>query len=215
MIAIVYIGSPNFAEYTKSNHETLFNDLRSNWPITIYDFSSSGLYTGPDYLRQFYKAADNIQERFLIKLERNQWITAAARKVVVTECSLIADNKLDVSYLGMELSEGYATDYARHEVDKTVKIQDAMVIANLKNCRGSQEALQRIAEDRKASSPNRAWRHLIADNTRAATIHTQLPLVIDDYSVQDDTQITKAYVNAFGERAPAARTYWILKGSTA
>jgi hypothetical protein len=215
MIGIVYLGSKVFADYTRSNHERLFNELRSNWPITVYDFSSTMIHTGPDYVKQFYHAADNLSERILIKLEKSQWITAAALPVIISECSMIADNQLDISYLGMELSEDYATDYARHAVDKTIKIQDAVVIANIDRCKPSNQALLKMSEDRKATSSNRAWRHLIDEHTRAVTVHTQLPMVIDDFLPQEDTPITTAYVNVYGQRTPAARTYWILKGSKA
>ena len=220
MIAVIYIGPNRFRDFTRNNHETLFNELRSNWPIGVYDFTahvidrSSMNYQGtPDTqdVFDFYLGAVTTQAKFVIKLRTDAWFTAAANQVLIQEFSNIVNGDLDLCFVGMELSEDYATDYTRLVVDKTVKLQDSVVMANMSKINPVDVALPNLIDDRKAVSTNRAFRHLIAATTQVVTVHTQLPLVVDDYLDPDDKQITLAYINTYGERMPAARTYWTLR----
>ena len=220
MIAVIYIGPDRFRDFTRNNHEILFNELRSNWPIGVYDFTSSVIdrsrlaYQGtPDTqdVFDFYLGADATQAKYVIKIRTDAWFTSSAIQVMTQELSNIVYGNLDLCFVGMELSEDYATDYARLVVDKTVKLQDSVVMANMTRINPVDVALPNLIDDRKAVSTNRAFRHLISPTTQVISVHTQLPLVVDNYLDPDDKQITLAYINTYGERMPAARTYWTLR----
>jgi hypothetical protein len=220
MFAVVYTGAKRFYDYTRSNHEYMFNQLRSNWPISIYDYTIDQINRShypqvehAEILEVFdlYQAIANITEPCIIKLRTDIWFTQASIEVMIQECSLVADQQLDVGFIGMELSEDYATDYKRHPVDKTIKLQESIIIGRVKKLQPAKLALDGLQQDRKAVSINRALRHIILPDSKTVTVHTQLPLVVDDYMDAEDRQITMAYINAYGERMPAARTYWTLR----
>lgn len=220
MFAVTYTGAQRFVNYTCMNHEKMFHALRSNWPISIYNYTQPNINRShypivehSEILEIFdlYQALDNISEPCIVKLRTDLWFTDAAIEVMIQECSLVADRKLDVSFIGMELSEDYATDYKRHIVDKSVKLQDSVIIGRISELQPSTVALSNLQNDRKAVSVNRGLRHIIKADSKAASVHTQLPLVVDDYVTADDRQLTMAYINVYGERMPAARTYWTLR----
>ena len=220
MFAVVYTGMPRYGNYTAMNHERMFHALRSNWPISIYNYTHPKInrshYPNVEHTEilevyDLYQALNNVSEPCVIRLRTDLWFTDSSIDVMIQECSLIADRKLDVSFIGMELSEDYATDYKRYMVDKSIKLQESVIVARVDKLQPDTIALPSLEQDRKAVSVNRALRHIIKPNTQAATVHTQLPLVVDDYVEPDDRQLTMAYINVYGERMPAARTYWTLR----
>lgn len=220
MIAVIYLGAAKFRDYTRINHEMLFNQLRSNWPITIYDYTDSNIdwkswpaveNTKVQEVHSFLQVLDRVSEKVVIKLNTDVWFTPQAQEAVLQETMSIANGITDACFIGMELSEDFAVDYHRIKIEKTVKIQDTVVIAHTDRINKGVIAQQEIEQDRKAHSRNRAYRHLVAKDSNAVSIHTQLPVVCDDRLPANDYDITMAYVNAFGNRTPKARMFWTLK----
>ena len=220
MIAVVYLGSSKFRNYTRINHENLFNQLRSNWPITVYDYTDSAVNWAQwpvcdnhelQEVWSFMEVSQRLSEKVIIKLCTDVWFTPVSQNVVVQEVQNVAQGSNDVCFIGMELSEDFAVDYQKITVSKTVKIQDTVIIASTPRINPSDTAMLALQHDHKAVSRQRAYRHIVPKNGNAVSVHTQLPLVCDDRLPTNDYDITLAYVNAVGNRAPKARMFWTLK----
>lgn len=220
MIAVIYLGAAKFRDYTRMNHEMLFNQLRSNWPITVYDYTDPNIdwKSWPmvenvkiQEVYSFLEVLNRVQEKVVIKLNTDTWFTSQAVDAVVQETALIADGSTDACFVGMELSEDFAVDYHRIKVEKTVKVQDTVVIVHTDRINKGTVAQQELEQDHKAQSRNRAYRHLVSKDSNAVSIHTQLPMVCDDRLPATDYDVTMTYVNAFGNRTPKARMFWTLK----
>lgn len=217
MIAVFYIGEARYQEVSRNNHDLLFQELRSCWPITVYDFTQPRIdrtgcrrpdVSGVVQVWDFYHALDAIPEQVVIKLRTDIWFTEIAAGVVAKECYRITEGELDVSYIGMELGTDYAANYTRVDVRDSAKVQDFAVVADRRGIRSKDSALENLDADAKAHSGNRSFRHLLDEHTRAVTVRTHMPLLRKHYDQPTDWQVTMDFVSGYSKKAQAALAYW-------
>jgi len=217
MIAVIYIGEPRYRDLTRLNHETLFDQLRSNWPIQTYDFTHGAWdrsrcpfeLSGQIQVWDWYESVAKITEPYVIKLRTDVWFGPGAVQAVLSELTNIVSGAQDISYLGAELYEDFATEYNRILAGKMVKIQDYCVIADKRRVRPQQEVYNEMLTGKQYKSGNRTWRYLATDHSRCYSVRCQMYLVRDHPREVTDWQIGYDFVRSF-DKCDKAQAWWEL-----
>lgn len=218
MIGIFYIGEPRFVDIGTANHLKLWDRLRQNWPINIYDYTWNKAWprncpsdlAGVIQVWDFYKALNLVPEKYIIKMRTDAWLSDAAVDAVAKEMSMIVDNENDLAYIGMELVTDYAETYNRIPAQGYPKVQDFVICANREKISATDAPLWEGQNIKKLKSGNRTFRLLMTPETRAYTVRTHMPLIRNNYPHPDEWKITYDFVSQY-KKADAAVAWWRLK----
>jgi hypothetical protein len=218
MIGIFYIGEPRFPDIGRANHEKLWNRLRENWPIQIYDYTWNKAWprncpsdlAGVIQVWDFYQALSRMSEKYIIKMRTDVWLSDAAVDVILKEMSMIVNNENDLAYIGMELVTDFAENYNRIPAQGFPKVQDFVICANRAKISPTDAPLWEGQNLKKLKSGNRTFRLLMLPETRAYTVRTHMPLIRGNYQHPDEWQITYDFVSQY-KKADAAVAWWTLK----
>ena len=210
MIGIFYIGEPRFADIGRANHEKLWNKLRENWPIQIYDYTWNRAWprncpsdlAGVVQVWDFYQALSRMSEKHIIKMRTDVWLSDAAVDVILKEMSMIVNNENDLAYIGMELVTDFGETYNRIPAQGFPKVQAKISPTDA--------PLWESQNLKKLKSGNRTFRLLMLPETRAYTVRTHMTLIRGNYQHPDEWQITYDFVSEY-HKVTAAVAWWALK----
>jgi hypothetical protein len=206
MIGLVYIGQNRFPEISKINHELLIQRLSKKWVVTVYDFSQPNLDRsdcpfpeddkGAARLQvwDFYKAVEQVQEQFIIKVRKDVWFTPSSIDVIVEEIESIINEEHDISFCGMgllgnppdrDLEENplWKETYFKYPYLVTDKVLDWVIICNkekLNDAKLSLAALQ-VGKMSRYESANSTYKLICSRSCKPRVVACQLYLIRNEY----------------------------------
>jgi len=218
MITFFYIGEPRFREHTVTNHEKLFEIVRSNWPMQVLDYTHL-FYdrelcpfdrSGAIQVWDFYKVLENVKNHIVVKLRTDVWFDETAYDVVLQELTKIISGEHDISFIGSELFRSFDQEYERIRVPLVPKVQDFVVIADKRKIKSQDLAMHDLEHGKPFKSGNRTWQFIIADEERAYTIRCQMFLVRQNHAELNTWQVAYDFIRDF-KKCEKALAWWELK----
>jgi len=205
-IAIVYIGLPRFEETSRINHEKLIARLNQHWQVIEYDFSqpkldrstcpfpSNDIGAAKIQVWDFYKAVEQVQEQFIIKIRKDVWFTNSSINVMVEEVANIVSGQQDISFCGMgllgsppnrDLKENplWKETYFKYPHSVLNKVLDWVIICNKEKLRNSEESLAalHVGKMSKYKSANSTYNLICSRHCKPYVVACQIYLIRDNY----------------------------------
>ena len=194
-IAVVYIGQQKFDTTSRTNHERLFELLRTKYEINAYNFTRPGPSTtgpfqssGGIQVWDFLQAVKQVEEDIIIKLRTDLWFTNNSMTVVLSELDEIVNGNNDVAFMGIDFTNHYDKLHERIDADTTKKVTDFAVIAK-RSVLDNEESIITRLNGPKHKSGNVMFKYILAPDARAVSVSCQMYLLRKDYHTPDNWQI--------------------------
>jgi len=217
-IGIAYIGERRFYQTSQSNHEELFNLLRTKYELTIYDFAKGerlnmGEFTdrfrsnssdaacpyntsGAIQLWDFVQANKQVTEDIIIKIRTDIWFTKNSMQVVLKELDEIIDGNTDVSFMGLDFLNCCDKLYARAEaVEK--KVPDFLIISRKSMLASTEIVLAKVNAPSKQKSGNVMFKYILGEGARAVKVSCQMYLIRHEYAEPNNWQIYSDWTSQY------------------
>lgn len=211
-IAVVYIGQRKFDTTSRTNHDSLFELLRTKYQITVYNFTrSEPSTTGPFQssggvqVWDFLQAAKQVKEDIIIKLRIDTWFTRNSMSVVLSELNEIINGNNDVAFMGLDFTNHYDKLHERNDAtDK--KVTDFAIIARRSSLDAEESIVTRL-NGPKHKSGNVMFKYILAPDARAVSVSCQLYLLRKDYNAPSNWQIYSDWTSEY-YKSEAAQ-HWV------
>lgn len=202
-IAVVYIGQRKFDKTSSANHARLFELLRTQYEINIYDFTKTGLSTtgpftssGGIQVWDFLQAVKQVNEEIVIKLRTDTWFTSNAMLVILSELTEIVSGNNDVAFMGIDFANHYDKLHERIDALTKKKVTDFVVIANKSKLDNEESIVMRL-NGPKQKSGNVMFKYILAPNARAFSVSCQMYLLRKDYDMPSNWQIYSEWTSEY------------------
>ena len=202
-IAVVYIGQQKFDTTSRTNHERLFELLRTKHKINAYNFTRPGPSTqgpfqssGGVQVWDFLQALKQTQEDIVIKLRTDTWFTQSAMPVIMSELDAIVNNNNDVAFMGVDFTNHYDKIHERIDASTTKKVTDFVVIAKRSRLDTEESIITRL-NGPKHKSGNVMFKYILAPDARAVSVSCQMYLIRKDYDTPDNWQVYSDWTSEY------------------
>ena len=166
-IAVVYIGQQKFDTTSRTNHERLFELLRTKYEINVYNFTRPGPSTEGPFMSSggvqvwdFLQALKQTQEDIVIKLRTDTWFTSNSMSVVLAELNEVVNGNNDVAFMGVDFTFHYDKLHERNDASATKKVPDFFIIAR-RSSLDTEESIVTRLNGPKHKSGNVMFRMLV------------------------------------------------------
>lgn len=201
-IAVVYIGQRKFDTTSRTNHDRLFELLRTKYEINVYDFTRSGPSTtgpfqssGGVQVWDFLQAVKQVKEDIVIKLRTDLWFTHNSMSVVLSELNEVVNGDNDVAFMGVDFTNHY--DKLHDRIDATnKKVTDFAIIAR-RSSLDTEESIVTRLHGPKHKSGNVMFKYILAPDARAVSVSCQMYLLRKDYNTPDNWQIYSDWTSEY------------------
>jgi len=201
-IAVVYIGQRKFDATSRTNHDRLFELLRTKYEINVYDFTRSGPSTtgpfqssGGIQVWDFLQAVKQVEEDIIIKLRTDTWFTTNSMSVVISELDEIVNGNNDVAFMGVDFTNHYDKLHERSDATNK-KVTDFAIIARRSSLDTEDSIVTRL-NGPKHKSGNVMFKYILAPDARAVNISCQMYLLRKDYDVPNNWQIYSDWTSEY------------------
>jgi hypothetical protein len=202
-IAVVYIGQQKFDTTSRTNHERLFELLRTKYEINVYNFTRPGPSTEGPFMSSggvqvwdFLQALQQTQEDIVIKLRTDTWFTQSAMPVIMSELDAIVNNNNDVAFMGVDFTNHYDKIHERIDASTTKKVTDFVVIAKRSRVDTEESIITRL-NGPKHKSGNVMFKYILAPDARAVSVSCQMYLIRKDYDTPDNWQVYSDWTSEY------------------
>lgn len=202
-IAVVYIGQQKFDTTSRTNHERLFELLRTKYEINVYNFTRPGPSTEGPFMSSggvqvwdFLQALKQTQEDIVIKLRTDTWFTQSAMPVIMSELDAIVNNNNDVAFMGVDFTNHYDKIHERIDASTTKKVTDFVVIAKRSRLDTEESIITRL-NGPKHKSGNVMFKYILAPDARAVSVSCQMYLIRKDYDTPDNWQVYSDWTSEY------------------
>lgn len=202
-IAVVYIGQQKFDTTSQTNHERLFELLRTKYEINVYNFTRPGPSTEGPFMSSggvqvwdFLQALKQTQEDIVIKLRTDTWFTHSSMPVVMSELDAIVNNNNDVAFMGVDFTNHYDKIHERIDASTTKKVTDFVVIAKRSRLDTEESIITRL-NGPKHKSGNVMFKYILAPDARAVSVSCQMYLIRKDYDTPDNWQVYSDWTSEY------------------
>ena len=202
-IAVVYIGQQKFDTTSRTNHERLFELLRTKYEINVYNFTRPGPSTEGPFMSSggvqvwdFLQALKQTQEDIVIKLRTDTWFTQSAMPVIMSELDAIVNNNNDVAFMGVDFTNHYDKIHERIDASTTKKVTDFVVIAKRSRVDTEESIITRL-NGPKHKSGNVMFKYILAPDARAVSVSCQMYLIRKDYDTPDNWQVYSDWTSEY------------------
>jgi len=194
-VAVVYIGQSRFDATSRTNHDKLFELLRTKYEINVYDFTRPGPSTtgpfqssGGVQVWDFLQAVKQVEEDIIIKLRTDLWFTNNSMTVVLSELDEIVNENNDVAFMGIDFTNHYDKLHERIDAGTTKKVTDFVIIAK-RSVLDNEESIITRLNGPKHKSGNVMFKYILAPDARSVSVSCQMYLLRKDYHTPDNWQI--------------------------
>ena len=202
-IAVVYIGQQKFDTTSRTNHERLFELLRTKYEINVYNFTRPGPSTEGPFMSSggvqvwdFLQALKQTQEDIVIKLRTDTWFTQSAMPVIMSELDAIVNNNNDVAFMGVDFTNHYDKIHERIDASTTKKVTDFVVIAKRSRLDTEESIITRL-NGPKHKSGNVMFKYILAPDARAVSVSCQMYLIRKDYDAPSNWQVYSDWTSEY------------------
>lgn len=202
-IAVVYISQQKFDTTSRTNHERLFELLRTKYEINAYNFTRPGPSTdgpfqssGGVQVWDFLQALKQTQEDIVIKLRTDTWFTQSSMPVIMSELDAIVNNNNDVAFMGVDFTNHYDKIHERIDASTTKKVTDFVVIAKRSRLDTEESIITRL-NGPKHKSGNVMFKYILAPDARAVSVSCQMYLIRKDYDTPDNWQVYSDWTSEY------------------
>ena len=202
-IAVVYIGQQKFDTTSRTNHERLFELLRTKYEINVYNFTRPGPSTEGPFMSSggvqvwdFLQALKQTQEDIVIKLRTDTWFTQSAMPVIMSELDAIVNNNNDVAFMGVDFTNHYDKIHERIDASTTKKVTDFVVIAKRSRLDTEESIVTRL-NGPKHKSGNVMFKYILAPDARAVSVSCQMYLIRKDYDAPSNWQVYSDWTSEY------------------
>ena len=202
-IAVVYIGQQKFDTTSRTNHERLFELLRTKYEINVYNFTRPGPSTEGPFMSSggvqvwdFLQALKQTQEDIVIKLRTDTWFTQSSMPVIMSELDAIVNNNNDVAFMGVDFTNHYDKIHERIDASTTKKVTDFVVIAKRSRLDTEESIITRL-NGPKHKSGNVMFKYILAPDARAVSVSCQMYLIRKDYDTPDNWQVYSDWTSEY------------------
>ena len=201
-IAVVYIGQRKFDTTSRTNHDRLFELLRTKYEINVYDFTRSGPSTtgpfqssGGVQVWDFLQAVKQVKEDIVIKLRTDTWFTSNSMSVVLAELNEVVDGNNDVAFMGVDFTNHYDKLHERNDATNK-KVTDFAIIARRSSLDAEESIVTRL-NGPKHKSGNVMFKYILAPDARAVSVSCQMYLLRKDYDTPTNWQIYSDWTSEY------------------
>ena len=217
MITFFYIGESRFRNFTVTNHDKMFNVIRSNWPIQVVDYTHTMWdrshcpfdRSGAIQVWDYYQVLKNIETDIVIKLRTDIWFDDSCHQAILSELGKIVDGEQDVSFLGAEMYNSFDAVYERIPVPNVFKVQDYMIMADRRRLRSEEAVMDDLTNGKPFKSGNKTWQFIIDNPERAYTVRCQMFLVRKAHPNLTTWQVGYDFIEDLG-KCDQALAWWEL-----
>ena len=202
-IAVVYIGQQKFDTTSRTNHERLFELLRTKYEINVYNFTRPGPSTEGPFMSSggvqvwdFLQALKQTQEDIVIKLRTDTWFTQSSMPVIMSELDAIVNNNNDVAFMGVDFTNHYDKIHERIDASTTKKVTDFVVIAKRSRLDTEESIITRL-NGPKHKSGNVMFKYILAPDARAVSVSCQMYLIRKDYDAPSNWQVYSDWTSEY------------------
>ena len=202
-IAVIYTGQRKFDITSQTNHNRLFELLRTNHEINVYDFTRpSPSITGPFQssggvqVWDFLQAVKQVKEDIIIKLRTDTWFTSNSMSVVLAELNEVVNGNNDVAFMGVDFTFHYDKLHERNDASATKKVPDFFIIAR-RSSLDTEESIVTRLNGPKHKSGNVMFKYILAPDARAVSVSCQMYLLRKDYDAPDNWQIYSDWTSEY------------------
>ena len=202
-IAVVYIGQQKFDTTSRTNHERLFELLRTKYEINVYNFTRPGPSTEGPFMSSggvqvwdFLQALKQTQEDIVIKLRTDTWFTQSSMPVIMSELDAIVNNNNDVAFMGVDFTNHYDKIHERIDASTTKKVTDFVVIAKRSSLDAEESIVSRL-NGPKHKSGNVMFKYILSPDARAVNISCQMYLIRKDYDAPSNWQVYSDWTSEY------------------
>ena len=217
MITFFYIGESRYSALTVTNHDKLFNVIRSNWPIevlnythTMWDRSSCPFdRSGAIQVWDYYQVLKQIETNIVIKLRTDIWFDESCYDAVLSEIGKVVDGEQDISFMGAEMYNSFDAVYERVPVPSIPKVQDYCIIADRRRLRKEEDVMNDLMYGKPFKSGNKTWQFIIDNPERAWSVRCQMFLVRKPHANLTTWQVGYDFIEDLG-KCDQAMAWWEL-----